>query len=339
MKIRKSGQNGEVSVKSKALLHYFGERTDYYKYTLPEISGIFSDIMKSDINKINAIVLNKICSALRTQNITVQTMRTRWKELVDFIFSRRKHVRAETVKVTDVMFLLHMALDTDDTEAKSIWQKVKTAFSMRLLDVQDDSVMGKLYNNDLAGLYFYDRGNSLFNQIYRNFYTDDRQTIEKLSTILEKVHHPLNEKELYIPEFLIQETDGDSCREVYRLSPMKLTKKTVSSDLRFFLGNLDIYMMWLDEVEAESLSLLKQKDANIDDVAWCLKTIYEAVKRSTGKMQGNPALAKEIKTALKKCTKELESQAMKVKKYAIMTEPKKMGENTEEAIFFRITNE
>lgn len=287
------------------------------------LKNILIEIRNLSLDVLNYHLLIGLCFFLSDQEEIIFDNQ-RWYEVTQNIWRQRKFIRPETVNVSDVLFMLKIALTyCDNEEDGQLLELLKVEYSLSLLQIHDDNCMVRMYSNDIIGMYYYGTNNSVMNRLYSTFVTIDEHTIELLSPFLENI--PLNaieDDEDYFPSLLkdinYQEYDLNGEGELYRFAVFNLLPDKLSNNMNAFLGNLDVFMQWLENINHSMLSSLNKTKglrSKLNDVGWCLNFVYTMAIDATKRMREQGGLPDEIKHSLNICEHKMENSLKKLSDY------------------------
>lgn len=308
--------------KDAALMQFLIESSESISGSII-LRSILVEMQHIRLSALNHCLLIGVCSYLN-KNETIYNNQ-RWYEFVDNVWEHRNYIRLNNVKVKDVLFLLKVALECCYSKNdRQLLELIKVGYSLRLLNVPSDEQIKMMYSDDIVGMYFYGINNPIFSRLYCTFVTNDSQTQKELSDILETVPEAVvRDNENYSPTLMrdiyFQEIDLENKEDVCRFVPFKILSDVVSDDLRKFVGNLDVYMQWLDNINESMQDVFNQKGlkARLKNVGWCLEILYKSAIEASVKMRGKGGLPSEIDQAIMMCETRMKKILKKLKKIKI----------------------
>lgn len=308
-----SGYPSQRQDRNALLRQYITEIVEISKGSR-KLKNILIGMQNLSLDVLNYHLLIGLCYYLYEQDEILYDNQ-RWYEVVNNIWMKRKFIRSETVTVSYVLFMLKIALTCcDNKDDKQILELLKVEYSLLLLQIYDDNIVLRMYSNDIIGMYYYGMDNSVLNRLYSTFVTIDHKTIELLSPFLEIVpQNAMKDNEDYIPSLLkdinYQEFDLNGDGELYRLSIFNLLPDKLPKNMNVFLGNLDIFMQWLENINQRMLLFLnrmKNLRAKLNDIGWCLNFVYTTAIDATKRMRTQEALPEEVMYSLEICERKME---------------------------------
>lgn len=289
------------------------------------LRSILAEMQHIQMTALNHYLLIRVCSYLNKSETIYNNQR--WYEFVEHVWEHRNYIRLNNVKVKDVLFLLKVALECCDSKNdRSLLELIKVGYSLRLLRISDDDQIKTMYSDDIVGMYFYGINNPIFSRLYCTFVTNDSQTQKELSDILEVVPEAVvRDNENYSPTLMrdiyFQEIDLENKEDVCRFVPFRilLDVDAISDDLRKLMGNLDVYMQWLDNINKSMQDVFNQKGlkARLKNVGWCLEILYKSAIEASKEMRKKGELPAGIDHAIMMCEKQMEKILNKLKKMKI----------------------
>ncbi len=269
-----------------------------------KLKNILTGMRTLSLDNLNYNLLIELCFYLSKQNAVIYEEQ-RWYEVTSNLLSQRKFIRPETVTVNDVLFVIKVALTLcDNKEDAHLLELIKVEYSLILLQIDDNNRLVKIYSNDIVGMYYYGTENTVLNRLYSTFVTNDNKTIELLSSFLKIVQpNAIENDDNSLPSLL-----GEV--ELYRLEIFNLLPDKLPKDMSIFLGNLDVFMQWLENINQRmmfSLNRTKALKTKLNDIGWCLDFVYTTAIDVTKQMRNQEVLPEEIKRSLKICERKMES--------------------------------
>ena len=317
-----NGYDGEGQYRNDSLRQYITEIVEISKGSR-KLKKLLIEIRNLSLDVLNYHLLMGLCYYLYDQDEILYDNQ-RLYEVVRNIWTKKKFIRPETVTVSYVLFMLKIALTCcDNKDDKQILELLKVEYSLLLLQIYDDNCVLRMYSNDIIGMYYYGMDNSVLNRLYSTFVTMDHKTIELLFPFLEVVpQSAMNDNEDYIPGLLkdinYQEFDLNGNGELYRLSIFNLLPDRLPKNINVFLGNLDVFMQWLENINQRMLLLLnrmKGRRAKLNDIGWCLNFVFTTAIDATNRMRTQEVLPEEIKYALEICERKMEESLRHLGRY------------------------